>query len=99
MTFKTDLTIEYAHDFYEKLAARPTTPFVVIVDDDHNPRMLEVGSQTANRWERTGQNRIAGYYRGIGELTPADIAAAIDEIDDYVPRKYRAPEYMKGCVV
>lgn len=98
MTFKTDLTIEYAYDFYDKIAERPTTPFVVIVDDDHNPRLLEVGTRVAERWERTGQNRIAGYYRGVVDLSPEDIAAAIDEVDDYVPRKYRA-HLAKGCVV
>lgn len=89
MTFKTKMTIDYAKDIHRRLGNQPYTPMMVVVEGEHTPRLLEVSSENGQRWERDEPNRIAGYYTGNREVTPEIIAADIDEVDDYVPRRYR----------
>lgn len=92
MTFKTDMSIDYARDIYARLRSKPQVLHLVVVDENHTPRVMQAKTLSAMVWMRREFHRCVGYYRGVVDVTPEDIAEAIDAVDDYVPKKYRNRE-------
>lgn len=88
MTTKQQPTIDYARDFYRRLDADRHTRYVIGVEaHGHMPRMVKMDQGRA--WMESDPEHVVGIYKGTEDLTPQDIADAIDHVDPFVPRAYR----------
>lgn len=99
MTTKTEPTAHYARDFHRRLSANKHHKFVITVEEtSHMPRMSLTSSLRGKAAIAGESCRIVGIYKGIEDLTAQDIADAIDAVDDFVPRAYRAAAAHKAAL-
>lgn len=59
--------------------------YIVYVDRGHVPRTKKL-SEAALKFEAANFQQVVGRFKYSDDLRPEDIAAAIDHVDDYVPR-------------
>ena len=88
MTFKALRTIDYAEKFHTRIVTHPKNTFVIAVNHEHLPTILNPKCPRAKKWEKEDPGQIAGYYRGRN-IDVAQIVADIDAVDNYVPAKFR----------